>query len=235
MNITRVIILAFLSSALTTAMQAQEKPQVNLEADLVSKYIWRGMDLGHASVQPTLGVAWKGLSLEAWGSVGITDSKDLNELDLTLAYSTGGLSLELRDYWAGTSDGRYFYYRNNDTQHVFEGSVGYDFGIASVSWQTIFAGADGLSNSGKRAYSSYFEAIVPFKLATCDWEATVGVVPYATSYYDTSGMAVTNVNIRAVKEIRITDSFAVPVFAQIFANPLEEKAYFVFGLTLKAL
>jgi len=57
-------------------VQAQEKPQIDLKADLVSKYIWRGMDLGDASVQPTLGVTWKGLNLEAWGSVGITNSND---------------------------------------------------------------------------------------------------------------------------------------------------------------
>ncbi len=235
MNKTKAVLTALLISILSPMVYAQEKPEVTLKADLVSKYIWRGLDLGHASVQPTLAVAWKGLSLEAWGSIGITDSKDWNELDLSLAYTTGGLSFGVRDYWSGTSDDRYFYYKNNGTQHEFEGFVSYDFGVASASWQTIFTGFDEKNNSGKRAYSSYFEAIVPFKLATCDWEATIGVVPFATSLYHTSGMAVTSVNLRATKEIRITDSFSVPIFAQIFANPCTEKAYFIFGITLNAL
>ncbi len=39
------------------AIQAQE---VFINADLVSSYIWRGMKNGNASVQPTLGVEWKG-------------------------------------------------------------------------------------------------------------------------------------------------------------------------------
>lgn len=37
-------------------------------ADFVSSYIWRGMDSGNASVQPSLGLNWKGLTVYAWGS-----------------------------------------------------------------------------------------------------------------------------------------------------------------------
>ena len=112
--------------------------------------------------------------------------------------------------------------------------MGYDFGFASLQWYTNFAGADGTNKDGERAYSSYVEANVPFKLAGCDWNATVGAVPYATSFYaDASNFAVTNVSLKASKDIKITDSFSVPVFAAVTANPSTEKAYFVFGLTLQ--
>ena len=57
-------------------MQAQDKVEVDLGADIVNQFIWRGMDSGHASIQPFMGVNWKGLSVSAWGSVGITDSDD---------------------------------------------------------------------------------------------------------------------------------------------------------------
>ena len=56
---------------------AQEKLETTLNADVVSTYVWRGMDLGNASLQPTLGIAWKGLSLSAWGSVGIARAEDM--------------------------------------------------------------------------------------------------------------------------------------------------------------
>ena len=77
------------------------------------------------------------------------------------------------------------------------------------------------------------EASVPFSLATVEWTATVGAVPYATDFYDTNGFAVTNLWLRAEKDIRVTDSFSIPVFAQLVGNPCSQKAYLVFGFTLR--
>ena len=208
------------------------KAEVTIAADLVSQYIWRGLDCGNVSIQPTLGIAYKGFSLSAWGNVGLK-SEDAKEFDLTASYSTGGLTIGVTDYWFNTPEKRYFYYNAHSTSHVFEGFVSYDFGLLSAAWYTNFAGNDGQNKSGKRAYSSYFELNAPFKLATLDWTGTLGVVPYATTYYATSGFAVTNVSLKASKDIRITDTFSVPIFAQVIGNPSSQKAYFVFGFTLK--
>ena len=217
---------------------AQDEIETTVAADVVNQYIWRGQDLGDVSLQPTLGVSYKGLSLTAWGSVGLTDPLDTKEFDLTLSYTTGGLNIGITDYWfdAGLDpDARYFKYDAHGTNHVFEANIGYDFGVASVQWFTNFAGNDGINKDGKRAYSSYAEVVVPFKLSAIDWTATVGAVPYATSFYNdwTSGFAVTNVSLKATKDIKVTDSFSIPVFGQIAANPCTQKAYLVFGFTLQ--
>ncbi len=72
-------------------------------------------------------------------------------------------------------------------------------------------------------------------------------MPYATDFYyghqykdannetktRPTGFAVTNVSLKATKDIKITKSFSVPVFAQIAANPSSEKAYLVVGFTLQ--
>ena len=213
-------------------LMAQESVDITLGADVVSQYVWRGSELGHASVQPSLGISWQGLSLSAWGSVGIATSEDIHEIDLTAQYTTGGLSLGITDYWCDSPETRYFYYNANATSHVFEGFVGYDWGVCSLSWQTIFAGNDGKNKSGKRAYSSYVEANVPFQLAQCDWQATVGMVPYATDYYETAGFAVTNLSLKATRSLKLGHHFSVPVFAQLVGNPCSQRAYFVFGFTL---
>ena len=77
---------------------AQDKFEVSLEADVVSKYVWRGFDQGSgASVQPSLGLAYKGVSLSAWGSTSITDLEP-KEFDITLGYSIGGFSITVTDY-----------------------------------------------------------------------------------------------------------------------------------------
>ena len=212
-------ILAIACSLMVVMASAQEGLQTTINADVVNQYVWRGMELGNASVQPTLGIAWKGLSLSAWGSVGIARAEDMKEIDLTLQYTTGGLTVGLVDYWNDTADPRYLYYQSHDTGHVFEAFAAYDFGPLSVSWQTNFAGNDKKKSQGKQAYSSYAEVQAPFRLATCDWQAAVGLVPYASDYYETTGFAVTNVSLRASKPLKISDQFSLPLFAQLVANP----------------
>ena len=215
---------------------AQDEIETTMGADVVSNYVWRGQDLGSVSLQPTLGVGWRGLSLAAWGNVGLSDPDDSKEIDLTLGYNIGGLNIGITDYWVSKDgldpQGRYFKYDAHGTNHVFEANIGYDFGFASLQWFTNFSGND-YKDDGKRAYSSYVEASVPFKLATVDWTATAGAVPAATDYYGTTGFAVTNLSLKAAKDIKVTDAFSIPVFAQFVGNPCSQKAYLVFGLTLQ--
>ena len=97
-----VIIVALLLTGIApSVMLAQDKVEASVGADLVSGYIWRGQDLGGVSIQPSLGIAYKGFSLGAWGSVGF-ESTDTKEFDLTLGYSTGGFSVSVTDYWFNT-------------------------------------------------------------------------------------------------------------------------------------
>lgn len=234
-NIFRLYVITAISLFVAIAAEAQDRAETTISADLVSQYIWRGQDLGSTSLQPTLGIGYKGLSFSAWGNVGLTDPADTKEIDLTVSYSIGGFNIGVTDYWLNTGldpRNRYFKYDAHGTNHVFEANVGYDFGPVSLQWYTNFTGNDGVNNDGKRAYSSYFEINAPFKLFSCDWTATAGAVPYATDYYDTDGFAVTNLSLRADKEIKVTDSFTIPIFGQVVANPCSQKAYLVFGLTL---
>ena len=222
--------------ALTGNALAQEKVETTISGDFVNEYVWRGLKLGDVAVQPTFGIGYKGLSLSAWGSYGLSDKDDVKEMDLTLAYACGGLNLGVTDYWFSEGldhDGRYFKYDAHGTNHVFEANIGYDFGFASLQWFTNFAGNDGVNKKGKRAYSSYFEANVPFSFGGVSWDVTAGAVPYATTSYGTSGFAVTNVSVRATKDIRVNDVFSLPLFAQLTGNPCSQKAYLVFGLTLR--
>ena len=234
----KVFVFAMMLVACATAI-AQDKVETTISGDMVSQYIWRGQDLGGVSLQPTLGIAYKGLSLTGWGNVGLTDPADTKEFDLTLAYTVSGFNIGITDYWfskgGNEPEGRYFKYDAHGTNHIFEANIGYDFGVASVQWFTNFAGNDGFNKDGKRAYSSYAEVIVPFKLSAIEWTATAGAIPFATSSYNgwTSGFAITNLSLKATKDIKVTDTFSIPVFAQVTANPYSQKAYLVLGLTLQ--
>lgn len=230
------IVLFAMGLAVSAAALAQEKVETTISGDVVSSYIWRGQDLGNVSLQPTLGIGYKGLSLSAWGSVGLSDPSDTKEFDLTVGYTIGGFNIGITDYWFNSGldpENRYFKYDAHGTNHVYEANVGYDFGFAGLQWFTNFAGNDGMNNDGKRAYSSYVELSVPFKLATVDWTATAGAVPFSTDFYGTDGFAVTNLALKATKDIQVTETFSVPVFGQVVANPCSQKAYLVVGFTLQ--
>ena len=151
----KIVIIAMGLVASATAL-AQDKLEATIAADFVSHYVWRGLDCGHVSIQPTLGIAYKGFSLSAWGSVGFK-SEDTKEFDLTPSYTTGGLTVAVTDYWFDDPEPRYSYYNAHSTSHVFEASVAYDFGLLSAAWYTNFAGNEGWIASGKRPYSSYVE------------------------------------------------------------------------------
>ena len=232
----KIVLMAMMMATGWSAM-AQDTVETTVAADFVNQYIWRGQDLGNTAIQPTLGVAYKGLSLTAWGSVGVTEASDTKEFDLTLAYTAGGFNIGITDYWFNQNgldpDGRYFKYDAHGTNHVFEANIGYDFGFASLQAYTNFAGNDGFNKDSKRAYSTYVELAAPFKLATVDWTASLGVVPFYTSFYGTEGFAVTNLALKATKDIAITDKFSLPVFAGVVGNPCSQKAYLVFGFTLQ--
>ena len=231
----KIVLLAMgLVMSMTTV--AQDEIETTISGDVVSSYIWRGQDLGSAAIQPTLGIGYMGLSLSAWGSYGLVNTADTKEFDLTLSYTTGGFNIGITDYWfdAGLDpDARYFKYDAHGTNHVFEANIGYDFGPLSLQWFTNFAGNDGTNKDGKRAYSSYMEVVVPFNLSAIEWTATAGAVPWATTSYGTNGFAVTNLSLKATKEIKVTDTFSIPVFGQVVGNPCSQKAYLVFGFTLQ--
>jgi hypothetical protein len=227
----RIYLLSFMAIIYSTtgAQENNNKLDVSIGADLVSKYIWRGEDCGSASVQPTISIAKNGFSLTAWGSVGFR-LEDTEEIDLTLGYETGGFTAAITDYWFNYDEekDRYFEYAAHKTPHILEATVGYDFGFLVLNWNTYFAGDDYAKENGKRAYSSYTEAIVPFKLGELHFAAEVGITPWEGAY--STGLNVVNISLGASKEINITDSFGIPAFAKLTFNPNQNKAFFAFGI-----
>ena len=224
----RLLIIALSVVGLTTAgAQDTEKVTPIIGIDIVDQYIWRGQDLGNVGMHPTLGISYRGLSLSTWGYVGISNWADTKELDFTLDYTYKGLNVGITDYWF--SQGNYFQYRNGKTTHIWEAFVGYDFDYLAVKWYTNFSGNDGLNKNGNRAYSSYLELSAPFRLATLDWQASLGVVPWRTTFYGNTHFAVTNITLKATKDFLLKEKYHLPVFVGLTANPDSKKLYLLAG------
>ena len=218
--------------------------QFNVQGDLVSSYIWRGMYQTGVSIQPTLGFSAGGFSLTAWGSTDFDGTSAsagaaAKEIDLTAAYTLGnsGLTFSVADlWWAGQGARKYFNFKSHETAHHFEAGLTYavqseKFPL-SIAWYTMFAGQD-KNPEGKQNYSSYVEFNYPFCVKMVDLNATCGIVPYAAPQYNCGGFAVTNVALKGTTRIRFNDTFALPIFAQAVWNPRMEDAHLVFGITLK--
>ena len=226
-------IFSIAALAMITVTPVSAEVETTIEADVVSSYVWRGLELGDAALQPTLGVSAAGFDLSLWGSTGIASFLDTKEFDITLSYSIAGLSVGVIDYWfdAGPEPyGRYFNYSKDFTNHVFEAFLSYDLEFMSVAWYTNFYGND-FTADGDRAFSSYFEVSAPFNAFGADWSASFGMVPFKTDFYGTDGFAVTNISLSAAKELEVTDSFSLPVSAGLTVNPSTEMAYLVLGIS----
>lgn len=238
----KIIFASILGAVMTlsSAASAQDKVTVNGNIDLVNNYVWRGMDQNSGfSVQPSLGLSYKGLSLSAWCSQSLTNNadRDVQELDINLSYSIGGLSAILTDYWWGGLHNPYGYYKQGPTDnpidggHHFEATVAYNFSTKlplTLSWSTWFAGADMRTDSYKRCCSTYINA--SYDIA-CPAEVTltpsIGFTPWK-GYYNGKA-AITDVSLKASKSFGISGKFSIPLFVQAIVSPTNDHVYLVAG------
>ena len=237
------------SSTLANAQEEDGKVNFSVQGDLVSSYIWRGFYQTGASFQPTLSLGVGNFSLTAWGSTDFqgansTSAAAAKEIELTAAYTFGsaGPTLSVASlWWAGQGAGDYFNFKSHETAHHFEAGLAYTLPIEkfplSITWNFMFAGQDKDEN-GNQNYSSYVELNFPFTVKGVDLNATCGVLPYdagVTTYGGdvNSGFAVMNVALKAMKDIKITNSFSLPIFTQAIWNPRMEDAHLVLGISLR--
>ena len=229
----KAISIATLILSMASTTTAQDKLEVSVEADIVSKYLWRGFDQGSgASIQPSLGLAYKGIWLTAWGSTSITDLEP-QEIDITLGYSIGDWELSITDYWWAGESASYGHYRES---HYWEGVVSYCLGEKiplTLSAATMFAGAD-RNEEGNLCYSTYFSAA--YDIACGAGVTLTPSIGATTATYLHTGeriKGITDISVKAIKELSITKRFSIPLYVQFTASPVNDKVYMAVGLTLQ--
>jgi len=250
---TKTLTLAVITLiSLATPTMAQDDVEASVEAALVSKYMWRGRDLGGISLQPAASVSWQGLTLTASGSTGF-NKDDGEEIDLQLGYSLNGFNIGVIDYWhtgVDTED-RYMKFDRDEGPHSIEGYLGYECRYFGLYAYTMFWGPDQKVN-GDRAYSTYIEATVPFRLGGLDWKLKAGITPFESGsqkvkkvaqtilgleslwvddYLYAEGPACVMASIRATKQLRL-GNVKLPVFAEIHANPYLQRTNMLLGITV---
>lgn len=232
--LSAALVCSMMVSLSAWAEEGEKKVEFEVGADVVSAYVWRGQDCGGFSVQPAATVTWTkpGISLGAWASAELFESSsvaNMTEFDLSLSWSpTEALSVGLTDYYFYDS----YYLRrwdfSGESSHNLELNLSYDFGFMQLAWNTCLTGYD-YNSKGDRAYSSYFEASVPFAIGGVDCSAALGIVPWEDCFNTggfNEGFNVTNIALTANKDIK-----GLPFMGQVVYNPQLETTYFVVGLS----
>jgi len=220
--------LCFCASSLSA--QSDTLPAVSLSAnvDLMSRFIWRGLENGHApSIQPCVSASLKGFTLGAWGAYKLTGEGG-QETDFYLSKTIGFVTIAIWDYWSfnDTSAFDFFNYREETTAHVLEAQVLLSGG-ETVPFNFIaayfFYGAD-------TSKSIYLELQYFHKLGTADFVAFAGYQLKGTYYAPKA--AFVNIGCTVKKSIPVTDRFSLPLSVSLILNPSSKSVYLVAGITL---
>jgi hypothetical protein len=201
---------------------------VSGNVDLMSRWIWRGLDYGHApSIQPALSVSWKGFSLGAWGAYKLTGEGG-QETDLFLSKQIAFVTIAFWDYWSfyDTSGFNYFDYNKSTTSHILEAQVLLS-GNKSIPFNFLasyfFYGAD--TSNSIYLELQFFHEFKPFDLLIftgCQAKGT---------YYAPKA-AFVNIGLTVKKSIPVTDRFSLPLSLSLIFNPAGKSTYLVAGITL---
>src|SRR6056297_1162028 len=210
-----LILMAFLKPDTTKAQE------LSTGVDFYGTYVFRGIAYSGPAIQPSAELSAGGFAIGAWGSQGIdgnAGSPGFQEMDLYTSYSFDfGLSIGFTDYYyPGVPFGQ-------EDSHAFELNLGYSIGDLSLSENYIFNEAPGAGSVGE---DMYFE--LGYSAGPADLFAGAG-----DGWHSTNGdFAIVNVGIGTSKEIKITDSFSLPLSGAVILNPNTEQFYILAGISL---
>lgn len=226
---------------------AQVETSLNPGVDFMSRYIWRGLNLGGSSpsIQPSLEFTAGSFTVGSWGAFSTGNGLSLQETDLYLSYTFKEVvSLTITDYFFpndSVANNHYFEFEENKTGHLLEASASFN-GTEKIPFTLMaalnFWGADALKADGKKQYSTYFELGYNGKCKEVDYNVFLGFTPNnpdeekgETGFYGPDA-GIINLGIKASKSLNITDTFSLPVSASFMVNPLAENVFLVVGISL---
>jgi len=237
-TINQLKTLAFLIMLTTcTFVSANDSTNVKLSVgtDLVSHYVWRGLLLSNSpSIQPSIGVTYKGFSLSSWASYSFSPSA-FQEVDFNFSYTIGKITIGVNDYFNPNDSmgikNDYFNYSRNTALHAFEPFITfYEIaGTPLTATAGLFAYGNDRDEDGKNLYSSYVELNYADNINDYGLNffggATLGKGYYADK------PAIVNLGVSISKEIKVIDGFTIPCKGSFIVNPNAQNVFLVFTIT----
>lgn len=208
-----------------TPLCAQERGNwsMTVGTDVASHYLWRGMELGGPSIQPSAYFDYEkgdwAVSLGVWGTKALVKG-DYNEWDLSVEATWRNITLSLVNYCE--------YYGAEYDDHYIDLGLSYTLSEdipVTFSWYSIVNHlGGGIWDGGSRfhwadAFPSYFEVAYEFSIWEVDFGATAGAMPFASDYYGNEGFSLYNLSLSAGHEFEFEHGGSLPISAQVVYNP----------------
>lgn len=228
--------------------------------DIYSSYIWRGAKFGSGpAFQPSVSFSTGGFKIGAWGSVSSSTEEGF-EMDLYTNYTVGGLTIGLTDYYFGgdwteykavhnlepslsygisnfTLTAAYMFLPATDAQ---DATSAVDASPAKVNLTTgeitpAIEAVDAIKAVEAANFGSsgdlYVEAAYSFSHAKLTLGAGNG--QYTRTDSDSDGkFNICNIGVGTSKEVKLTDSFSLPVSGAVILNPSTGGFFITVGISL---
>ncbi len=239
-----LMIAAFLFASQSCAQSLS----LDANADLVSRYIWRGLNVNdQPNIQPAVTLSFSDFQLGLWGSYGLTHQNPSDqsysfsqEIDTWLGYSYSfgsGLKIGavITDYYypnAGLKIGNFNNYDdvNGPGAHTIEAGLNLN---GSESFPLSVSGYINVYNDA--GHNIYVQADYEFNIQDAVLGFFIGAAGGSKEnpdYYGTDKFNIINVGLKASKEIKITEDFSLPVSCSYILNPQAEISYLVFSVSI---
>jgi hypothetical protein len=255
----RILLIIFLSSSvlmIAAQTDSTSESSVSFETQLISRYVWRGIDIGgnlpfvHPCLELSLGSEKHSFTAGLWGAYAIGRSFD-EEIDFYVMYSFNEMiELTVTDYFVydGSPSGYdLFNYKQDETPHLLEAQLGFA-GTEKFPFTLDFAmmiyGADAvrLNEDGSEAglfYSKYIEFGWEKELSD---ESLFSIFAGASldqantslgeeTFYGNEKPGLINLGCNLEKNLQITGDFSCVLNISFITNPTAESAYLVAGIT----
>lgn len=219
--------------------------KLEVKADLMSRYIWRGINSGGnnvPSIQPSITYSVGGFSLGLWGENSIGSDNYLQEVDFVLSYNNEYFGIILTDYFTRNDTAKtnhFFEFDDEKTSHCVEVAL-FSAPIKELPIGVLFAinvwGADAKNKDGDIYYTSYMELSYEKTIKDTDLKVFLGSTlnkpdEGLEGFYKNENNGVINVGFTLSKELKITDKFSVPIQSSFIVNPESENVFMTFGMT----
>lgn len=228
------LLTAFAFSILINGFAAAQ--QLNISADLVNRYIWRGISVNNSPcIQPALSISAAGFAVGFWGSYAVSNMEfNSDEIDGYIGYSAdtdgGTFGLLLTDYYYPNAGVRIGDFKNNGGAHTLEIAGSYSGGeFFPVSLLLAYNFHNDPGNN------FYYEIGYAYEISGVSLNTFLGGTAGSkdnSGYYRSEKFAVINFGIKGSKTVKITGDFSIPVYSAFILNPKAERAYLVFGMSL---
>ena len=212
------------------------KTNVNSSIDFVSRHLWRGSNSGTApTIEPTLEIQTGRFTVGAWGAYAFDES--YQEVDFYVQYNTPLFQFSLYDFYCPAPDfknSKFFDFDSKESVHLFDAVAKYKgcekFPV-SIMGSVLFYGQMDRDENDEQRYSTYFELGYSNFIGGKKFSWALGLSPFEGMYDDK--MNVVNVSMTMYDQIKLSDSFSLPIRGGVTVNPATERLFLTFAVTLR--